>query len=77
MIEAIRQNSDEEKRKAQLGELQAVIVGDVPAVFLYSPSYLYVSGKNIRGVATGTIAEPAERFRGAAKWYLRTARVLK
>ena len=77
LIEAIRQNLDEEKRRGQLAELQEVIAGDAPALFLYSPSYLYISGKNIRGIETGPISEPAERFRSAPGWYLRTARVLK
>lgn len=77
LIESIRQNLDEGSRKEQFYELQKVISDEIPAIFLYSPFYLYLSGKNIRGIEPGSISEPSERFIGAPKWYLKTARVLR
>lgn len=77
LIENIRQNLDEEKRMEQLLELQDVINGDLPAIFLYSPDYIYIANKTIRGVDGGFINEPADRFVSAPKWYIKTARVLK
>ncbi|OGY99859.1 MAG: hypothetical protein A2945_02605 [Candidatus Liptonbacteria bacterium RIFCSPLOWO2_01_FULL_52_25] len=77
LIEAIRQNLDGEKRSSQFNDLQALIAEDAPAVFLYSPDYLYITNKNLRGLEAGLIAEPAERFLSTNKWYLRTTRVLK
>ncbi len=77
LIESIRQNLDEEKRRGQLGALEDLIAADYPAAFLYSPSYIYISSKNVRGIETTSISEPAERFKEAKKWYLKTARVLK
>jgi len=77
LIEAIRQNLDEESRREQFRELQLLIDGDHPAIFLYSPHYLYIASRNVRGVLPKLISEPAERFVGAKDWYLRTARVLR
>lgn len=77
LIESITQTANPEKRASQFKSLQELIVNDYPAVFLYSPDYLYITSKNIRGVNPVLITEPADRFVGAGKWYLKTARVLK
>ncbi|MDO8536772.1 MAG: peptide ABC transporter substrate-binding protein [bacterium] len=77
LIESIRQNLDNEKRLEQFNDLQKLIMGDVPAIFLYSPDYIYIADKNLRGLEAGEIAEPADIFTATNKWYLKTARVLK
>ena len=77
LIESIRQNLDTENRRAQFNELQMVILNDQPAIFLYSPDYIYISNKDLGGPEARLIAEPADRFVGASNWYLKTARVLK
>ncbi|MEK9180234.1 MAG: ABC transporter substrate-binding protein [Patescibacteria group bacterium] len=77
LIESIRQNIDEASRREEFLALQKIIADDLPAIFLYSPYYIYVSNKNVRGLEAMLISEPAERFTGAEKWYLRTARVLR
>ena len=77
LIESVGQNLDETSRKAQFSELQGLIAADYPAVFLYAPEYVFITAKNLHGVEGGLIAKPAERFVGANKWYLKTARVLK
>ncbi len=77
LIESIRQDTDKQRRASEFQELQKTIIGDYPAVFLYSPSYVYVSAKNIHGIDARLIAEHADRFIGANYWYTKTARVLK
>ncbi|MFQ5676430.1 MAG: ABC transporter substrate-binding protein [bacterium] len=77
LIEAIRQNLDEASRRDQFRELQNLITEDRPAVFLFSPNYLYMANKNLRGVGGGFLSEPADRFAGTPEWYIKTARVLK
>jgi len=77
LIESIRQELDLQKRQDKFSELQKVIVDDLPAVFLYSPDYLYLTNKTLHGLTSGFLADPSERFREAPKWYLKTARVLR
>jgi peptide/nickel transport system substrate-binding protein len=77
LIESIRRNTDSPLIQSQFDQLQALITNDYPAVFLYSPDYLYVASKNLHGVDGGFVAEPADIFATANKWYLKTARVLK
>lgn len=77
LIESIRQNLNEEKRMTQLRELNRIIRADTPAIFLYSPQYLFVATKDLKDVKDGLVGEPAERFADAKNWYLRTTRALK
>ncbi|HUZ92522.1 MAG TPA: peptide ABC transporter substrate-binding protein [Candidatus Paceibacterota bacterium] len=77
LINSIRQELDPAKRAANFIKLQDTIVNSAPAIFLYSPDYLYIADKNLHGAQGGTIADPSDIFGGTAGWYLNTARVLK
>ena len=77
LIETIRQNFNDEKRQAELNSLQSLIIMDLPAIFLYSPNYLYVSDKKLFGVEGDLIAFISDRFKGVEKWYVKTVRVFK
>lgn len=77
LIESIRQNMDKASRLEQFKEVQNIIAKDYPAIFLYSPDYLHITNKNLKGVKGKLIAEPAERLSGANEWYLKTTRTIK
>ncbi|MBU6500396.1 MAG: peptide ABC transporter substrate-binding protein [Patescibacteria group bacterium] len=77
LIESIRQNLDNTNRTDQFNKLLSIIMNDYPAVFLYSPDYLYLASKNLHGVESGFLSDPSDIFTTANKWYLKTARVLK
>lgn len=77
LIESIRQNFNDEKRQADLASLQSIIVQDYPAIFLFSPDYLYVGKKNLGGFEADFVSLPGERFENIEKWYVKTARVFK
>lgn len=77
LMEAIRREFDPAGRDAKLAELDGLIQSDYPAAFLYSPNYEMIATKDLRGVATGLVAEPADRFRNVNQWHLKTARALK
>jgi len=76
-IENIRKESDPEKRISEIGDLQEVITGEQPAVFLFSPYYLYISIKNLGGLDGRSLVTPSDRFKNINEWYLETSRVLK
>ncbi len=50
---------------------------DVPAVFLYSPDFIYVVPEKLKGVSLGTITLPFERFLGIGSWYIETNNLWK
>lgn len=77
LLESIRQNTDPATRAQELSKLQRTISDQKPAIFLYSPRYLYVTSKNLGGFSADSIASSADRFIGVNRWYLKTARVFK
>lgn len=56
-------------------QFAATLEKDQPAVFLYSPSFLYIVPSSLQGVELGALTSPAERFLNAYQWYTDTARV--
>ncbi|TSC59885.1 MAG: Uncharacterized protein LiPW15_553 [Parcubacteria group bacterium LiPW_15] len=77
LLESIRQNPDSASRATQFQDLSDKITGAFPAVFLYSPSYLFVSSRDLNGVTGGFLGENADRLRAAKDWYVKVARVFK
>jgi peptide/nickel transport system substrate-binding protein len=77
LIEKARQNPVGTTTAQELAAAQADIAASYPAVFLYSPDYVYVTNKNVQGISTNLLIDPSDRFREIESWYLNTARVLK
>lgn len=77
LLDEARTTGNPLERSALYDELQRVIIDDIPAVFLYSPYYLYGRPVNIHGFDTDIIALPSERFTNAASWFTNTKRVLR
>lgn len=51
--------------------------GEIPAIFLYSPSYLYLTNRSVHGNEIRNINSPSQRFSDINKWYVKTSRVFK
>ncbi len=78
LLEDARTVSDPEKRKEKYKNFQEEVVKDAPAVFLYSPQFIYIIPKSLFGVdQIKNITVPSERFAQAYKWYLNTDKVWK
>ena len=77
LIESARMDTNEASRTQEFANAENAIVADYPAIFLYSPDYLYITDKTVRGITPQFLADPSDRFREVDTWYLNTARVLK
>lgn len=75
ILESIRQDFNEKNRVRDLASLQSLIIQDVPAIFLYSPNYIIVTGTKIQGIDELIINNPSERFSNIESWYIKTKRV--
>ena len=65
------------EREKKYSQFEAEIKKDLPTVFLYSPSFIYVVQEDLQGLDIGRIAAPAERFGGVYRWYLATDNIWK
>jgi ABC-type transport system substrate-binding protein len=77
LLELARQTLDEKERKEALEKFQNILIEDAPAVFLYSPDYLYLISKEIKGFSNQVIIDPSKRFSNIEDWYIKTKRAWK
>lgn len=77
LLESIRKNLIKDSQKQDLAIMQKLISNDQPAIFLYSPAYLYAGPKDLGGFEEKSITTPSDRFKNINKWYLETTRVFK
>ncbi|MFA6339013.1 MAG: peptide ABC transporter substrate-binding protein [Candidatus Paceibacterota bacterium] len=66
---------DKQKRLNQYKNFETEIKKDIPAIFLYSPDFIYIVPQKVKGFSIGGLAIPAERFNNVYNWYIETEKV--
>lgn len=77
LLSNARETLDANVRSGMYREFQEILAGKMPAVFLYSPTYLYVTHQSVRGFSATALNTPASRFQDISRWYVNTKRVRK
>ncbi len=77
LLEEARGELDEQKRIEKYREFQKILSEKNPAVFLYSPYYIYPVDKQVKGIDAKIINNPSGRFANVEEWYIKTKRVRK
>jgi peptide/nickel transport system substrate-binding protein len=77
MITEAREETDREKRIEKYHKFQEIITREYPAVFLFSPYYLYLVDAKVKGIELERINSSKCRFEGVSDWYIKTKRVFK
>ncbi|MFA9262273.1 MAG: ABC transporter substrate-binding protein [Undibacterium sp.] len=72
-----REATDMGKRMEAYQKFQSIIASEHPAVFLYSPSYLYAVSDRVKGITVRPINFPSARLSDIATWYIETKRIRK
>ncbi len=72
ILEDARGTLDATERIKKYAQFEDYIKQDIPAVFIYSPDFIYVLPPILRGMEIGQLTVPAERFLNIYKWYTDT-----
>lgn len=72
LLEEARVTSDNKARDQKYQEMQNILIDDLPAIFLYSPTYTYPVTKDIKGISIQRIATPSDRFINIENWFIKT-----
>lgn len=72
LLETARATAQESERIKLLNKFQEIVDNAAPAVFLYTPSYLFMADKDIRGIDLKTLANPSDRYGDLGQWYVKT-----
>lgn len=74
LLEEARKTSDPEQRRVKYLHFQNILAEQLPAIFLYNPTYTYGLPKKVKGFDLERITVPADRFTNVESWYIRTFR---
>ena len=75
LLNTIRTTNDESVRNASYTQFEQAIQNDIPAIFLYSPYFIYAVPKSLKGTELNSISTPADRWDSLTNWYIETERV--
>ncbi len=73
-LEEARRTADPAARKDAYRTFLGVLADEIPAAFLYSPSYTYPMPAELHGFTGTRVASPSDRFATVTGWYLETSR---
>ena len=77
MLEEVRATQDAKNKERLYNDIHREIRRDLPAIFLFSPYYIYVTPQNLGGADTKNINTGSDRFSEIHKWYLKRNYVWK
>lgn len=75
LLEDLRKTTDPKKQKADLSQFLTYVASDTPAVFLYSPDFVYAAPSKIKNITLGPMTVAADRFENVYDWYIETEKV--
>ncbi len=74
ILEEAKEISDQEVLREKYQRFQEILTSEIPAIFLYHPTYSYVFSEKIKGFNISQIILPADRFNNLSSWYIKTKR---
>lgn len=77
LLESMRSTQNRDERITQWQQLKAILDDDVPAVFVYSPDFIYITPKTLHTTTPTEIVNSSERFAHVSTWYIDTNNVWK
>lgn len=77
LLEDARKTLDNSSRIAKYESFADEIEKDIPAVFLYSPEFIYITPGKVKGLSLWTVTLPFERFLNINNWYIETNNLWK
>ena len=77
LLEVARATTTEKVRAENYEKFQEILAKELPAVFLYTPTYNFIASKEIKGITFENIFAPADRFNDLTHWYIKTKRQWK
>ena len=70
-------NLDKKDRLDKYASFESEINKDKPAIFIYSPEFVYIVANDLKGLIINKITNPADRFVEIYKWYRDSDKIWK
>jgi peptide/nickel transport system substrate-binding protein len=75
ILENIRKATSPAVQRNLYESFSKEISADIPAVFIYSPSFIYIVPSKVHNIKLGQLTTPSERFSDINHWYIETNKV--
>jgi peptide/nickel transport system substrate-binding protein len=72
LLETARSTSNVEDETEAYRLFQDIIGEELPAIFLYTPKYTYITPDKLKGFDVSEISVPADRWNNIDQWYIKT-----
>lgn len=76
-LDEARNSIDFEEKFPLLQKFEKQVINDIPAVFLYSPDFIYVLPQKVQAQFPQIIVTPSDRYFEVYNWYIETESVWK
>ncbi len=77
LLDDARKTLDASSRISKYKSFSEEIKKDIPAIFLYSPEFIYIAPNKIQNLSLWTVTLPYERFLNINNWYIETNNLWK
>lgn len=77
LLDDARKSADDASRLDKYTQIESIIKDDVPAVFLYSPNFIYIVPDKLHGISLNNITTAWDRWNTVESWYIDTDYVWK
>ena len=74
-LEEMRKATSTDDARVAYDRLAKEIIADTPAIFLFSPDFIYAIPDKVRNVSLGQITTPNDRFLSIHDWYIDTEKI--
>jgi len=75
ILEEARKTANPQDEAPNYQRFAEILASEIPAIFIYNPTYTYVVDKKIKGLGVSRIIVPADRFINLEDWYVKTKRI--
>jgi peptide/nickel transport system substrate-binding protein len=76
-LQEARNTSDRAEKLTLLQKFEKEVINDTPAVFLYSPDFIYIVPQSVKAQFPEIIVTSSDRFAQVYDWYIETETVWK
>ena len=77
ILEDMQKETDQQKKAQEKESFVAEISKDTPAIFLFSPYFLYAPAPAVKNILLKDVSSQNERFLSINKWFIETDKVWK
>ncbi len=77
LLEEMRSITDTTIKREKYDAFEQLIRDDVPAIFTYTPDFIYLVPEKLKNLKLGKAITPEERFINVNEWYIETDKVWK